>query len=761
MYPLYDIDTTAYKETEIVKPYWGKTSSGGNDGHHMGMKVYLSTRKHFSMDFLIDEFHEKEQRLGTNGGDNSLNLPSKGDKLNDSILLWEESSVKAPILVKSFILTGDATTKEPSESFQYASQWLDDADEKDESMSDGGITSLISSASNGNGIESTSVLLSAYLGIKGAISNLITSPTADDIGTADIKPAREVFQIPSSSSIWKSIMNNSTVHVHVILVRNGIQSEDTFQKTLNHLRKSDEEHSLLMGNVNLVKHDLPYHNTRAKRYLYRDLVYLIRRYILQSARDEVEPWNMKYTKPEDFAVYQSSLEMKQKGIGYPYWKPEVAVKLVSDDVQYPVDYVGYSGMDIVQINRHTEPSFQSGYAYMPGLYVDELGLTSEKYVPMNKTIDALPLRISFETGVKDLKGERKEEEAINRDTGLSPARWRLLSHLSKTLETQEGLFEQSDIDDVRRLIADTNVALLGITVFASTFHLLFEFLTFKTEVEFWNGNSDLTGLSVRALFLDFLSQVIIVFYLIELDSSLLVSGPAVIGCLIALWKCQKGAGFRLVKVAAASRENESHVAVWNKFFRIFGYELQATRLRAAAAAVSMSKERGDNGNLAVLTEEMDQLATKTLGKYFLCPLILGFVLHTLINEEHPGWYTWFITSASSAVYGLGFVLMTPQLFLNYKLKSVAHLPWRVLGYRFVNTFIDDLFAFIIRMPTMARISCFRDDVVFMIYLWQRYLYPVDTSRPVEGGGMDAVSAAASTAKVQSSSLERDDKKKKE
>ena len=35
---------------------------------------------------------------------------------------------------------------------------------------------------------------------------------------------------------------------------------------------------------------------------------------------------------------------------------------------------------------------------------------------------------------------------------------------------------------------------------------------------------------------------------------------------------------------------------------------------------------------------------------------------------------------------------------------------------------------------MARISCFRDDVVFFIYLYQRWLYPVDTSRPVEGGG---------------------------
>lgn len=59
----------------------------------------------------------------------------------------------------------------------------------------------------------------------------------------------------------------------------------------------------------------------------------------------------------------------------------------------------------------------------------------------------------------------------------------------------------------------------------------------------------------------------------------------------------------------------------------------------------------------------------------------------------------------------------------------------------MNTFIDDLFAFIIRMPTMARMSCFRDDVVFIIYLWQRYLYPVDASRPVEGGGIGDVAKA--------------------
>jgi hypothetical protein len=38
----------------------------------------------------------------------------------------------------------------------------------------------------------------------------------------------------------------------------------------------------------------------------------------------------------------------------------------------------------------------------------------------------------------------------------------------------------------------------------------------------------------------------------------------------------------------------------------------------------------------------------------------------------------------------------------------------MLAFRFMNTFIDDLFAFVIRMSSMHRISCFRDDIVFIM-----------------------------------------------
>jgi hypothetical protein len=96
-------------------------------------------------------------------------------------------------------------------------------------------------------------------------------------------------------------------------------------------------------------------------------------------------------------------------------------------------------------------------------------------------------------------------------------------------------------------------------------------------------------------------------------------------------------------------------------------------------------------------------------------------------------YSWVLSTAYGFLLMTGFIMMTPQLFINYKLKSVAHLPWRMLTYKFINTFIDDLFAFVIRMPTMYRLGCFRDDIIFLIYIYQRWIYRVDPKRVNEFG----------------------------
>lgn len=41
------------------------------------------------------------------------------------------------------------------------------------------------------------------------------------------------------------------------------------------------------------------------------------------------------------------------------------------------------------------------------------------------------------------------------------------------------------------------------------------------------------------------------------------------------------------------------------------------------------------------------------------------------------------------------------------------------------------------MPTMHRLACLRDDVIFVIYMYQRYAYGVDAKRANEYGQREA------------------------
>lgn len=61
------------------------------------------------------------------------------------------------------------------------------------------------------------------------------------------------------------------------------------------------------------------------------------------------------------------------------------------------------------------------------------------------------------------------------------------------------------------------------------------------------------------------------------------------------------------------------------------------------------------------------------------------------------------------------------------------MPGKALMYKFLNTFIDDLFAFTIKMPTLHRIATLRDDIIFFIWLYQGWKYKVDYNRVNEFG----------------------------
>ncbi|XP_054319616.1 putative lipid scramblase CLPTM1 isoform X3 [Pongo pygmaeus] len=268
---------------------------------------------------------------------------------------------------------------------------------------------------------------------------------------------------------------------------------------------------------------------------------------------------------------------------------------------------------------------------------------------------------------------------------LSLWRWQLYAAQSTKSPWNflgDELYEQSDEeqDSVKVALLETNPYLLALTIIVSIVHSVFEFLAFKNDIQFWNSRQSLEGLSVRSVFFGVFQSFVVLLYILDNETNFVVQVSVFIGVLIDLWK---------------------------------------------------------------ITKVMDVRMAFRYLSWILFPLLGCYAVYSLLYLEHKGWYSWVLSMLYGFLLTFGFITMTPQLFINYKLKSVAHLPWRMLTYKALNTFIDDLFAFVIKMPVMYRIGCLRDDVVFFIYLYQRWIYRVDPTRVNEFGmsGEDPTAAA--------------------
>ena len=222
--------------------------------------------------------------------------------------------------------------------------------------------------------------------------------------------------------------------------------------------------------------------------------------------------------------------------------------------------------------RDRAPGGSVVYKYAPPTYADEIGLTSDKYLVVNSTVDALPLSINFQP--------------------LSFARWQLIARMEEGLKAQQEDFgfSENDIDEVRRLIADTKTWLLAVTMLASVLHLLFEFLAFKSDVDFWKNNKSLRGLSARSVVVDLISQIVVLAYLVDQGSSLLVSIPAAGAILIQCWKVEKATGVR------------------PDFSRPFPW-IRCERLEAVALSAKNAKAADKGAQLDAATLRVARLAT--------------------------------------------------------------------------------------------------------------------------------------------------------
>jgi hypothetical protein len=354
----------------------------------------------------------------------------------------------------------------------------------------------------------------------------------------------------------------------------------------------------------------------------------------------------------------------------PFWKPNLTLHLVDDHTSYPNGGIPHQIVNQMRIDEEQR--------YLPVLYIDEFWLMREHLQAINETTTNLTVLMTYNP--------------------IAMWKWQIQVQMEQSLAMQENFGgTQGEGEEFKRMLTDTNPYLLGLTFVISILHSIFDFLAFKNDIAFWKNNKSMEGLSVKTIMLNCACQLIIFLYLLDNDTSWLILISSGVGLLIELWKIQKA--------MIVSLE-------WNG-------SIPRIKLEDKQSYISRTKE-------------YDDIAMKKMS-YALYVIVIGYAIYALVYETHKSWYSWILGSLVGAVYTFGFILMLPQLFINYKLKSVAHLPWKTFMYKALNTFIDDLFAFIIKMPTLHRLSCLRDDLIFLIYLYQRWIYPVDIKRTNEFG----------------------------
>lgn len=361
-----------------------------------------------------------------------------------------------------------------------------------------------------------------------------------------------------------------------------------------------------------------------------------------------------------------------------YYHPNLTINVVDDHTAWA------QGSIPEPLNTHILFDNATG-GYFPILYLNDYWNLAKDYMPLNDTTPFISVNLVY-TPLSMFKFNMYA--AMSRDNPWS----NMMSGPDPSDEEQ---------DTVKTTLQDTNPYLLGLTIAVSILHTIFEFLAFKNDVQFWRSRKSLEGLSVRSVFFNVFQSLVVLLYIMDNETNFVVIISVFIGLLIELWKVTKVVDIRL------DRENLIAGLLPRPTFTDFKSYESSTR-------------------------EYDRLAFKYLG-WALFPLFVGYGVYSLLYLEHKGWYSFVLGMSYGFLLTFGFITMTPQLFINYKLKSVAHLPWRMLTYKALNTFIDDIFAFVIKMPTMYRIGCFRDDIVFFIFLYQRWIYRVDPKRVNEFG----------------------------
>ena len=258
------------------------------------------------------------------------------------------------------------------------------------------------------------------------------------------------------------------------------------------------------------------------------------------------------------------------------------------------------------------------------------------------------------------------------------------------IEINNKVMSSYGIDGVQdmlvELLKNNSIPYLILLMTVNILHTIFSGFGFKEDISYYNNLEKLDGVYTKYIFLNIFSVFISFLYNIVQGANFLVIFEVFVGFIIEIWKLKM-----IYNIS------------FNKFFPFihFDYKIKYEIKEA---------------------ESYQDFAVSMMIKFLLIPIGIIYLIYRLYYYKSSSIFMFIIEYIFFLLNIFGFILLTPQIYLNYKLQSVEHLPLKAFIFKFLNTIIDDLFAFAVKTPILYRIFCFKDDVIFVIYLYQMWIY---------------------------------------
>lgn len=329
--------------------------------------------------------------------------------------------------------------------------------------------------------------------------------------------------------------------------------------------------------------------------------------------------------------------------------------------------------------------------YSPLLWLDDLSIPSKHHLPLSSS------NISFKFQFLP----------------TSTLHYGIKRVVQANMNTIKQLGGEDILDEMRYWLSEDQLFYLLVTQVVGWLHILLEYLAFRDDYAFFKGRKSFRGISASSLMFQFFRSTVLFLYLLDRGSSWVILMTTLKGIVYDGWKL-----YRILQ--------PSVFLAWR------GFALPITVTFKPVITGEGTKETNEDVAKVDETAVYDMIAVQH-GWYCLFPVIIGMSIYYLCHYQYTSWYSWLISSLVDFTYVFGFLSLTPQIYINYRLQSVAHLPMKSFLYKIFNTFVDDIFAFVVKMPLKHKVMTLRDDAIFIVFLYQWFIYRTDEHRPNEYG----------------------------